>query len=799
MYILFLIYFFRFSCKFIAEMPGDKTHFKLDWINPQINLQWSTWLAVVKDDVFSALCNKCHVKFSLSNMGVQAVKSHESSAKHKRVMESMKSQVSMDTVWQTKKIGSAINVNIQPSASTTSASTTSASTTSASTTSASTTSGFTTTTTSSASSQPKTMTEFVVKKEVIAAEILWVLRIIMKLESYNSCKDDSNIFKMMFPDSTIATNFSMGPDKASYLINYGLSPYFQKLLIDELLNCEVFVVCFDEALNKIAQKGQMDLHVRFWCDSKREVCTRYLQSLFLCDGSAENLLQKFKEGLGSLSITKLLQVSMDGPAVNWKFIKLLKLDLDKEPEDPKLLEIGSCGLHVVNGALQTGHTKVGWQVNQFLRGLYYLFKDSPTRRAKYTNITESNLFPMKFCQIRWVENVQCVERAMVIFESIKKYIASNPKLPANISIKNVKLGVNNSIMLPQLAFFKTVAADLQPFLVRFQAAEPLSPYLYSTLFELVKNLMNRFVKSSVLQSATTVNKLIDIDLKNTENLLLPKDVDIGFGTARHLNKCKATDNLKAQFQTDCCKFLVATVTKILERCPLKYNLTQGISCLDPDLIFHHPLSAQKRMNMCLKVLHENFRITEVVAERAKQEFLLFCTMAQESEKQSFQNCIEKHQRLDSFFCSHLRGVEKFNNLWKVVKIILIISHGNASVEGGFSINKGLLVTNLHEDSIISQRHVYDAVMNAGGIMSVNINDTLLQAMKGSRSRWTFVLEQKRLEVIKNEQSAKAKKRQQEKIKELQSKKAKLNHVCVTELKLLDTEIAAAQNILNNMD
>ena len=49
-----------------------------------------------------------------------------------------------------------------------------------------------------------------------------------------------------------------------------------------------------------------------------------------------------------------------------------------------------------------------------------------------------------------------------------------------------------------------------------------------------------------------------------------------------------------------------------------------------------------------------------------------------------------------------------------MKCIFVLSHRNASVESGFSINSGILVENLHEESVVAQRQVYDAVLDAGG-------------------------------------------------------------------------------------
>lgn len=70
-----------------------------------------------------------------------------------------------------------------------------------------------------------------------------------------------------------------------------------------------------------------------------------------------------------------------------------------------------------------------------------------------------------------------------------------------------------------------------------------------------------------------------------------------------------------------------------------------------------------------------------------------------------------------------------------------MSHGNASVESGFSINKSLLIENLHENTLINQRHVYDAILEAGGLHAVDINKKLLSYAQGSSRRYKQTLEE----------------------------------------------------------
>lgn len=83
---------------------------------------------------------------------------------------------------------------------------------------------------------------------------------------------------------------------------------------------------------------------------------------------------------------------MDGPNVNLKVFKDLNQELKESFDGKALLNIGNCGLHVVHDAFKTGMNQSKWEIMPFLRAMY-LFKDSPTRRAQYTEYTNLLLFP----------------------------------------------------------------------------------------------------------------------------------------------------------------------------------------------------------------------------------------------------------------------------------------------------------------------------------------------------------------------------------------------------------------------
>ena len=98
-------------------------------------------------------------------------------------------------------------------------------------------------------SETVSMSKFTLTQEQHKAEILWALKSVMSHFSYNSSQDIGDMFRAMFPDSKIAQQWSCGATKLSYLITFGIAPYFKELLLAELTEAPCFVLSFDESFN----------------------------------------------------------------------------------------------------------------------------------------------------------------------------------------------------------------------------------------------------------------------------------------------------------------------------------------------------------------------------------------------------------------------------------------------------------------------------------------------------------------------------------------------------------------------
>ncbi|GBL76765.1 hypothetical protein AVEN_53438-1 [Araneus ventricosus] len=277
-----LHYNFIDLCTFEEMAPTKFTKFNLRWLDKAAFPQFAGWLSTVKDDIRSAYCTACKSTFSLSNMGIGAIKCHACGSEHKNILKQQPSQSLMNSFFNsqcgTSKSGdSTESANSGETAQPESF--------------------------SNKKDMEQTIQLVTTNDETLKVGILWAMNVVEKKSSLNSCINISKIFKCMFSDSALALQFQLGKDKVSCIIHYGISHYFHETLLDTLRNCSDITICFDESLNKVAQEGQMDLIERFWMEGN--ICTRYSGSVFLGRATAQDLLDNFLKALSDIPLLKI--------------------------------------------------------------------------------------------------------------------------------------------------------------------------------------------------------------------------------------------------------------------------------------------------------------------------------------------------------------------------------------------------------------------------------------------------------------------------------------------------------------
>ena len=231
------------------------TTFSDRWLSDS---RFSDWLRKVEGNESSAKCSYCCKIFDISNMGESGLTSHMKGKKHK---ERAPSSSTLDFHFQKSS-------DPVPTAT------------------------------------PKgtscTLDKMLINSSVLQAEVRWALKVDMSRYSKSSCNDVTELFKIMFPDSDIAKSFTCAKTKCRYMIVYGLAPYFQSCLLDDLKDSAYHVISYDECFSSALHFGQMDFAIRFLPSSKKLVENCYLTSEFLQGAKVEQLVEKYHKASSML-------------------------------------------------------------------------------------------------------------------------------------------------------------------------------------------------------------------------------------------------------------------------------------------------------------------------------------------------------------------------------------------------------------------------------------------------------------------------------------------------------------------
>ncbi|XP_054720775.1 uncharacterized protein LOC129230403 [Uloborus diversus] len=307
--------------------------------------EFKDWIQSVPNDIHKARCSIGKKTFTLSNMGRRALRSHaKGTDRKKRVKErpeilkltpyfsnksKERSHIAESNVVTTSMPDSSRVVSsfsLEPSISSLASS-------------------------SSSLAPSRALKTFLINDSVVKAEILWCLQTIMTHKSLRATSADVLLLQNMFTDSLIAQKMQLQRTKIAYSILYGIAPYFKDNLLRKLSDVKCFTVGFDESLNKVSQRTQTDINVRFWNLEKSEVSTRFLTSMFLTSTTSDALRTTFKDALKPiLNIKYIVQIAMDGPNVNQKIFRDQKEEIQSEDE-ANIISIGTCGLHTMHLSL----------------------------------------------------------------------------------------------------------------------------------------------------------------------------------------------------------------------------------------------------------------------------------------------------------------------------------------------------------------------------------------------------------------------------------------------------------------
>ena len=180
--------------------------------------------------------------------------------------------------------------------------------------------------------------------------------------------------------------------------------------------------------------------------------------------------------------------------------------------------------------------------------------------------------------------------------------------------------LKDPLLAAKLGFFHGMANHLEKFLVPFQSDNPLVPFLYQELFNLTKSLLKRIVKKEVYDKIEDSRDLFKLDLESTKVVMDPKDIDIFNSAKAGLKSARSKLNAKmiTEFRFQCLYFIRGTISKLLERSPLKYPITKAMSCLSPSIMLNNSVS---RLDNCISYFMDLDLVNDIEGDQIKEDYV----------------------------------------------------------------------------------------------------------------------------------------------------------------------------------
>ena len=150
--------------------------------------------------------------------------------------------------------------------------------------------------------------------------------------------------------------------------------------------------------------------------------------------------------------------------------------------------------------------------------------------------------------------------------------------------------------------------------------------------------------------------------------------------------------------------LIVLIEKFLVRMAVCLPFLRSLQCVIPTNISdkEKKYSCTKQFQSLVHYLYGNSTITTAVGDKAFQEYSVLISTSGKCSKFD-----RKNERMDTFNFKKFDMDDTYRNLAIVLQLIFVLRHSQASVEKGFSLNKGVLNDKMTELSIISRRVVKD--------------------------------------------------------------------------------------------
>ena len=138
----------------------------------------------------------------------------------------------------------------------------------------------------------------------------------------------------------------------------------------------------------------------------------------------------------------------------------------------------------------------------------------------------------------------------------------------------------------------------------------------------------------------------------------------------------------------------------------------------------------------LQYLLDNKQLNARTCDTVMDQYRKWISYIGENKKDEYESYrMDSSTGIDELFFMDIGSNAEYKDLFSVVKDMLILSHGQSSVERGFSDNKELLKGNMHEHTLITYRRAYDGLKSEKKPVHECVTKPLLESCRHAYQRY----------------------------------------------------------------
>ena len=320
------------------------------------------------------------------------------------------------------------------------------------------------------------------------------------------------LFKIIFPDSQIATSYACSKTKTFCIINKAFQPYYHKQTIDYCKN-HPFTVGHDGSNDTHVQKMN-PIAVRIFDINRSKTISEHFYSMSLTDSENSGKAHKIFEKIDSI-------FQSDG--IPWQNCASSSVDITnvmvgkRNSVGSKFLEknpvfIGGCPCHFAHIAASNTNDAfskcIVLNVGDVCMDCYYWAGKTTKSKGKlmeYFDFCDQEYQTvLKHLCVRWLSLEKCAVRVLKKFPSLKSYFLSEHFSDGRFQRLNEWF--SDPLLEPAL-FAQAATSIFTNFNLILQREEPTLHILKSSIERIGRKIANRIVKSSFLKNITSVAEI----------------------------------------------------------------------------------------------------------------------------------------------------------------------------------------------------------------------------------------------------------------------------------------------------